>query len=133
MLECLNISRTLVDWRSFCLEVTDIWFNNQDSIGVEGEIDETVTVRHKFNRDRVLKQLWLFGGIERLNKQRFVVALNGPIGDKRNSTTLLPQIEKYLKLGSIIQWCLASIQKYQFVRFMVQTFCHQPLKSTHRQ
>ena len=60
MLECLNISlRTSVDWRSFCLGMTDTWFNNQDSIGgkgVEVEIDETAIVHHKFNRVCVLKQ-----------------------------------------------------------------------------
>ena len=66
------------------------------------EINETVIVRRKFNRGRVLKQLWLISGIEKLNKRRFVVALNGPTGDKRNSATLLPLIEKYIKLGSII-------------------------------
>ena len=58
MLECLNISsRTLVDWWSFCWEVTDTWFNNQDSIGSEGvevEIDETVIVCCKFNWGHVL-------------------------------------------------------------------------------
>ena len=36
------------------------------------EIDETLIVRRKFNRSRVLKQLWLFG-VE-LSKRRFVVA-----------------------------------------------------------
>ena len=55
MLECLKISsRTLVDWQSFCSEVTGTWFNNQDSIvgeGVKVEIDETQSVHSKFNRD----------------------------------------------------------------------------------
>ena len=82
MLECLNISlRTLVDWRSFCSEVTDTWFNNQDSIGGEGvevEIDKTVIVHRKFNWGRVLIQLRLFGGTEWLNKRRFVVTFNSP-------------------------------------------------------
>ena len=72
MLECLNISsRTSVDWRSFCSEVTDTWFNNQDSFGGEGvevDIDETLIVCCKFNKGHVLKQLWLFDGVERLNK-----------------------------------------------------------------
>ena len=107
MLGCLNISsRTSVDWRSFCSEVTDTWFDNKESIGGEGvevEIDETVIVHCKF------KQL-LFGGIERLSKiERFVVTLIGLInlspvgttGDKTNGTTLLPLIEKYIKPGSI--------------------------------
>ena len=61
----------------FCLEVTDTCFNNQDSIGGEGvevEINETVIVRSKFNRGRILKQLWLFDRIEMLRKLRFVVA-----------------------------------------------------------
>ena len=66
------------------------------------EIDETVIVRRKFNRGRVLKQLGLFGGTERLSKKRFFVTLNGPTGDKRNSATLLPLIEKYIESGSII-------------------------------
>ena len=87
MLECLDISsRTSVDRRSFCSEMTDTWFNNQDSVGGEGiqvEIDETVIVRRKFNRGREQKQLWLFGGIERLSKRRFAFALKGPTGDKK--------------------------------------------------
>ena len=44
----------------------------------------------------------MFGGSERLNKRRFVVTLNSFTGDKRNSATLLPLIEKYVKPGSII-------------------------------
>ena len=32
------------------------------------EINKTVIVRGKFNRGRVPKQLWMFGGIEKLNK-----------------------------------------------------------------
>ena len=85
--------------------MTDTWLYNQDSIGGEGvqvEIDKTVIVHHKFNRGCVLKQLWLFGRIERLSKRRLVVALNGPTGDQRNSATLLSLIEKYIKPGSII-------------------------------
>ena len=65
ILEGLNISsRTSVDWRLFYSEVTDTWFNNKDSVGCKGvkvEFDETVIVRRKFNRSRVLKQLLLFG------------------------------------------------------------------------
>ena len=60
------------------------------------EINETVIVCRKFNRHRVQKQLWLFNGIERLSKQKFVVTLNSSTGDKRNSATLLPLIEKYI-------------------------------------
>lgn len=58
-------SRTSVDWRSFCSEVTDFWFTEQESIGGPGivvEIDETLIVRRKYGRGRVLSQVWLFGG-----------------------------------------------------------------------
>ena len=66
------------------------------------EIDETLIVNHKFNRGWELKQLWLSGGIEKLGKRRFVVTLSGPTGDKRNSATPLPKIEKYIKPCSLI-------------------------------
>ena len=88
------------------------------------EIDETLTVRRKFNRGRVLKQLRLFSGIERLSKRRFVVALNSPTGDKRNSATLLPLIEKYIKPGLIIYSDAWPAYK-SIIRFTQQTLCHQ--------
>lgn len=44
----LNISsKSLVDSRSFCREVTDEWFSNQELIGGEGievETDETLVI-----------------------------------------------------------------------------------------
>ena len=49
-----------------------------------------------------MKQVWLFGGIERVSKQRFVVALTGDVGKKRDKATLVPLIKKYIKFGSII-------------------------------
>ena len=69
MLSYLNISsKTSVDWRSFCSEVCYNWFLNQEQIGGEGvevEIDETQFVRRKYERGRLLNDIWLFGGIER--------------------------------------------------------------------
>ena len=62
-------------------------------------------------RGHVLKQLWLFGGIKRLSKQRFAVTLNGPTGDKRNSVSLLPLTEKYIKPGSIIYSDIWTVYK----------------------
>ena len=49
-----------------------------------------------------MKQVWLFGGIERVSKERFVVALTGDVGEKRDKATLVPLIKKYIKVGSII-------------------------------
>ena len=84
VIKCLKFStRTSVDWRSFCSEVTDFWFTNQQSIGGPGvlvEIDETLIVRRKYERGRVLSQVWLFGGIERLTKKKIRCAAGGSSG-----------------------------------------------------
>ena len=98
---------TSVDWRSFCSEVTEAWFKNQDPIGGEGvevEIDETLLTRRKHNVGRCLTQIWLFGGIERTSKKQFLVALNreGGYGTKRDRQTLVPIIVKYIRPGTII-------------------------------
>ena len=43
----------------------------------------------------ILKQVWLFGGIERVSKRRFVVA-NGQIQEKPDMATLVPLIQRYI-------------------------------------
>ena len=63
------------------------WFLNQVQIGgggVEVKIDKTQFVRRKYKRGRLLKDIWLFGGIERITAKRFVVALTGEM--KRSVT-----------------------------------------------
>lgn len=107
---CKNLyisSRTVVDWRSFCSEVCEHWLNNQDPVGGQGvvvEIDETLVVRRKQDTGRVLKQVWLFGGIERVSKKRFIVPLtdddSAPL--RRNKETLVPLIKKYIRPGTTI-------------------------------
>ena len=99
--------KTSVDWRSFCSEVTESWFDFQEPIGgggLEVEIDETLLTRRKYERGRFLHRVWLFGGIERASKRRFVVALNreGKFGTRRDKKTLVPIIQKFIKPGSVI-------------------------------
>ena len=68
------------------------------------EIDETLVVKRKHNTGRILKEIWLFVGIERVSKKRFIVPLQDK-NDKavpRNRETLFPIIEKYIRPGSII-------------------------------
>ena len=103
---------TSVDWRSFCSEVAENWLSNQNTIGGPGivvEIDETLIVCRKYERGRVLSQLWLFGGIERVSKKKFVVPLVGPLGEAghRDKGTLIPIIQQYILPDSVIisdQW-----------------------------
>ena len=94
-MESLHLSSaTSVDWRSFCCEVTDYWFANQEAIGgvgVEVEIDETLISRRKYGRGQMRKQIRL--GIERVSKRRFVFPLTGSVGHKRNKETLIPLIK----------------------------------------
>ena len=103
--KCLNWSRqSSVDWRSFCSEVTVNWLNNQEPIGGQGvivEIDETFFVKQKYNRGRELRQIWLFGGIERESKKKFIVPLHRQDQD-RSARTLIPLIKQYIKSGSIV-------------------------------
>ena len=99
--------KTCVDWRSHCSEVTLDWFNHQQPIGGDNivvEIDETLMVKRRQNTGSIVKEIWLFGGIERVSKKRFIV----PLQDKddkavpRNREALFPIIEKYIRPGSII-------------------------------
>ncbi|GFR75005.1 hypothetical protein ElyMa_000444600 [Elysia marginata] len=104
--DCLGLSpNTVCDWRSFCSEVTEQWFSNQDPIGgvgVEVKVDETLIVWRKYERGRVLNQVWLFGGIERALKRCFVVPLNGEYRSRRDTEMLIPIIRKFIRPGSII-------------------------------
>ena len=95
-----------VDWRSFSTEVTYDWFENQEAIGGVGfvlEVDETLLLRRRYERGRVLSKVWLFGGIEWSSKKRFIIPLNyKEVGTKRNQETLVPHIKKYVKAGTTI-------------------------------
>ena len=103
--KCLHWSRhTSVDWRSFCSEVTVNWLHNQDPIGGPGiivEIDETFFCKRKYGRGRMLSDVWLFGGIERVSKRKFIIPLHKK-GQDRSAKTLIPLIKKYIRSGSTI-------------------------------
>ena len=57
------------------------------------EIDETLKSRRKYGRGQMRKQIWLFGGIERVSKRRFVFPLTGSVGHKSNKETLIALIK----------------------------------------
>lgn len=109
IMENLNISLTTsIDWRSFCSEVCIHWLdNNQEQIGGPGisvEIDETVLVRRKYRRGRLIRTIWLFGGIERETKKTFLIPLSSECGEeeRRNASTLIPLIIRHIRKESII-------------------------------
>ena len=60
---------TIVDWSRFCRELCVQYFDSSEvvigGVGKTVELDETVVVKRKYNRGRMLTTGWLFGGIER--------------------------------------------------------------------
>lgn len=98
---------TVVDWnrflREFCVSFYDR--NTMNKIGGPNkvvELDETLIVKRKYNRGRVLKEQWLFGGICRKqdNRQNFEIFVE--FVDDRTASTLLEIIERRIEPGSIV-------------------------------
>lgn len=100
--KCLRISHcTSYDWRFICSQVTDCWFENQESIGGEGvvvEIDKTLLVHEA----STVTKAWLFGGVERGTRRSFTVPILLPKGGWQERGTLLPLIIRFIRPGSII-------------------------------
>ncbi|XP_032688539.1 uncharacterized protein LOC116852367 isoform X3 [Odontomachus brunneus] len=70
LMEELQIcDRTVVDWTNFCRELLQQWITNgQKQIGGPGvtvEIDEAKIGKRKYNKGRIVKGQWVFGGIDR--------------------------------------------------------------------
>ncbi|KAH7828947.1 uncharacterized protein MONOS_16314 [Monocercomonoides exilis] len=92
---------------------SQMWNERQQVIGGEGttvEIDEAIWRKRKYRRGRKKKQVWIFGGVERLEGvgagKRFMVVV-----PNRKKETLIPTIHKYIKAGIIIisdQWSAHS-------------------------
>lgn len=100
---CLRISHcTSYDWQFFCSQVTDTWFENQESIGGKGvvvEIDKTLLV-HEAPSGQT--KVWLFGGVERDSKKSFTVPILVPKDGWQERGTLLPLIIRFIRQGSVV-------------------------------
>jgi hypothetical protein len=98
-------SETVTDWNSYWRELCGNYSHRQPPIGgraADGsriivELDETVFVRRKYHRGRVLRNsFWIFGGVERGNSSRFFYVRVA----QRSATVLLPLIRKFVAPGS---------------------------------
>ncbi|XP_068244671.1 uncharacterized protein [Palaemon carinicauda] len=102
---CIHFSsKTSVDWRTYCSEVTHNWMCNQEPIGgpkISVEIDATFFVKRN-PRGRQLSDVWLFCGIERESKKKIIIPLHKEGQDPQSAETLLPLIKQYIRIGSII-------------------------------
>ena len=65
--------------------------------GIEVEIDESKFWRRKYNRGRWQEGHWVFGGIERVTGNSFLVEV-----EKRDAATLVPLIQQFIWPGSVI-------------------------------
>ena len=61
------------------------------------QIDESLFVRRKNERGRMVAQQWVFGGVDEGTKLGFLVPV-----DARNAQTLLPIIQEYIIPGTTI-------------------------------
>lgn len=92
-------SKTVVAWKNFCSAVCMDLMNNQAAIGGPGiivEIDESKFGK-RLSEGGVEGGIWVFGGIERVTKKKFVVPV-----EERDAATVVPLIQKFIRPGTII-------------------------------
>ena len=91
----------LVDWKMFLRDVCAEHFVNHPvrigGVGRAVEIDESVFTRRKYNHGRMVREPWVFGGIDTTTKEGFMVPV-----DRRDANTLLPIIQNYILPGTNI-------------------------------
>ncbi|XP_011867709.1 PREDICTED: uncharacterized protein LOC105561931 [Vollenhovia emeryi] len=94
-------SPTIIDWFSFCREVCVFWVDkHSEKLGGPGhtvEIDEAKIGKRKYNRGRLIKGNWIFGGYERESKKVFIVPV-----ENRTEETLLKCIKEWILPGTTI-------------------------------
>ena len=97
--------KTVGDYFSYCREVCYvICTNSSEPIGGPGEtveLDESYITTTKFNKRKVLrsemKQIWIFGGIEKQSKKFFILRVYG-----RDKYTIVNVIKHFVLPGSRI-------------------------------
>lgn len=73
-------------------------YTQMGGIGKTVEIDECCLGKRKYEKGRIHKQLWIFGGIERENKKNWFIV---PV-QRRNAATLLPIIKLKIANGTSV-------------------------------
>lgn len=119
---------TIIDYYNYCREVCAVSIANDTCViggpGEVVEIDESKFFKRKYNKGRILSAQqdgWVFGGIQRSNKECFMVRVKD-----RSKETLLPLILKYIKPGTTIysdEW--KAYSKLQEVGYQHSTVCHK--------
>lgn len=116
--------KSLVDWSSFCREVTfDGMIHNAQPLGGSGrtvEIDESKFGKRKYNRGHRVEGKWVFGGVERESGTCFMIPV-----DNRGKDVLLCIIKHFILPGTtIISDCWRAYNCLQDEGFVHQTVNH---------
>lgn len=114
---------TVTNFFQACRQACIEWYNaeGQSPIGGPGhtvEIDETLMPTRKNHCGRVLSQQWLFGGVCRETKEKFII----PVPD-RTSSTLIPIIQAHISPNSQINsdcW-----RAYKTLNTLPQNYIHE--------
>ena len=119
----MKSSKTITDWirfiRDVCVESVSADGDEQlGGAGVIVEIDETLVAKRKYNRGRVVEQVWLFGAVERVTgKCFFEVVAN------RSEAVLLEVIRRKIRKGTTIMSdshrSYTNLEQHGYVHFKV--------------
>ena len=73
-------TRAFVDWKNFLRDICAEHFIHHPlhigGPGVTVEVNESVFTRRKYNRGRMVMEQWVFGGIDAITKQGFLVPVD---------------------------------------------------------
>ena len=113
---------TIVDWKNFVRDIMSEYFiRNPIKIGGPGiivEIDECMLVKRKYNRGRLVREQWIFGGYETESKRSFFIPV-----ERRDRVTLHNCILEYVEIGSIImsdEWAAyGDLEQYGYEHYTV--------------
>lgn len=105
IIDDFNISnKTLVDWSRFCRDLCVFHFETSNIViggpGCVVEIDESLAVRRKYNRGRILAAGWLFWGIQRASNGEFICFMR--IVYDRSEEHLIHIIRQHVAIGTHI-------------------------------
>ena len=94
-------TKTAVDWYNFVRDVCAQYYIDHPAViggpNVEVEIDESKFGKRKYNRGRTVDGHWVFGGVERITGECFLVEVQ-----QRDAATLLPIVQNFVRPGSIV-------------------------------
>ncbi len=102
VIHCEVNAKAAVDFYSFCREICRVAHGHQEQqIGGPGDVvecDESHLFTPKYHRGRPMeKALWVFGGMSRLTRKRFVVQI-----EQKDQETLFPLMQKHIAQDSFI-------------------------------